>query len=332
MAQAPEPFDVKVKRRLTDMGYRNGEGDIDVRTVLQQLSSCELVSLYKRVWKRSHREFCEMFGIHQGNFSHWVRAHKNSPSSVHAVRQFLLYGEPREALDAVQHLGVVCMSTLLDKINRRQRFGDGNTLKALVFVDADNYIRALDSLRWLAPTDASLRWGIHVVATIRNGHHSSRLFGLEDREWLTLSQSLVSTPEAVNHAISMQMALLHSAVATHVPFIVVTRDAFSNESCSQLVDLGRHAVSIRDASLMFDLMRIITAPMVVYSSAADMFTSVLSSRHSLCVKHATEICKRIVGSVHAMPLPEEFEVGFHRYFVGDDEGDFLAWEAWLDTL
>ena len=60
---------------------------------INELSEEELRVVYKKHWKSTEMEFCTTYDIEKKNLHAWLKVHRKSPSSMQAVRLFLLSSE-----------------------------------------------------------------------------------------------------------------------------------------------------------------------------------------------------------------------------------------------
>lgn len=173
-------------------------------------------------------------------------------------------------------------------------------VKAVVFIDADNRIEAMDWLRWIAQANG-VDWSIHVIATIRHGHYSYRMSGADIRPWVTVVQSSTQKKQAVDHNITLQVALLHQQMQDRpkVPFFIITRDHFALE-----VAAAMSGAEVDRPCFTFDEL---TAPLHILShpSCADVeFAPDAVTVRAMCSEGASQ--EAIAVSVTQSALPFDF--------------------------
>jgi hypothetical protein len=75
----------------------------------------------------------------------WRKCRRSNPGAVDALRHYL-------HADVVQS-GVATVLSLAAMRDQAVAWREQGGVKAVVFVDADNFVEAMDWLRWLSPCD-----------------------------------------------------------------------------------------------------------------------------------------------------------------------------------
>lgn len=182
-----------------------------------------------------------MFSLSEAGFWRFLRQKDSNKSSIEAIKRYLLYG-----LENVNNHPLVQVCNIQDLINIIIKRSD--KLKAIVFIDGDNASHVLKNIHWIVPE-------IHFAITFSRQSISSKIYGLEKRNWFTILQPIHNTFAATNTSLIIQAASLnvHLSSQQSIPFFIVTTNQSGKELISQLIVMGRKCelidVSVEDLGL-----------------------------------------------------------------------------------
>jgi hypothetical protein len=188
------------------------------------------------------------------------------------------------------------------------------TVKAVVFVDADNFVEAMDWLRWLSPTDTD--WGVRVIVTVRRGHYSHRMSGIDIRPWVAVCESSEATKDAADFAITLQMGVLCGVLA--VPFILLSHDHFGAEIQGQMASLQQLCFCVRSAAEIFRLLGEVDVAGWKMHEIAGVMTSLVQHSPWLDRSHARYVANEILTSTKRSAFPLKFVDVFTDFFCSEE--------------
>jgi len=196
-----------------------------------------------------------------------------------AIRAFLLNGIPTPQLSIEN--SIILTNTLVDtkipqsnkdQSTRRPIIQDEScilrhlvervkkqpgSLTAVIFIDGDNVISCIKSIHQLVPKEVETKqelWCIHVLIFISNGDSLSSLIGYDHSSWVSITFSKTNTKDAVDHAITYNIAALHymlhyEANDKDVQFFIATNDGFARETKKHPTERKCHVVDAKKQNL-----------------------------------------------------------------------------------
>ena len=218
----------------------NSESKSDIRSIVQCLNNNDLLRVWRRVWKSTPKKFCEEFKINEGNFSSFCLGSKKSPVSRHAIECFLL-GEKfsRFTNDPTHpHPLLKQEKELFWDLVLRSKHG----LRGIVFIDGDNAMGDFRFIEWLLKNN--LYFPVHVIVNIVKGGSSSRIFWVPDVPWCSIVEAHTNVKDAVDHAITFQIATLHNLISDpKILFFIISNDLFALELQEHIENREVHVIN-----------------------------------------------------------------------------------------
>ena len=117
---------------------------------IDQLSKKELICLYRKHWKASHREFCRQYQISIGNFFKFLNPKYNGQLKYNALLRWLLnlYNDKEKNI----YIKSKPLSDFTVPL--------ADTTQAIIFIDGDQAISQIKSVYWILPKIFHIEEGI----------------------------------------------------------------------------------------------------------------------------------------------------------------------------
>eukprot|EP00743_Colponemidia_sp_Colp-15_P008779 GILK01009579.1.p1 GENE.GILK01009579.1~~GILK01009579.1.p1 ORF type:complete len:320 (+),score=22.68 GILK01009579.1:89-1048(+) len=251
------------------MATKLGTGDF-----IATLHDDEARQYFEKHWKGSQSSFCKQYRVDPSNFSKWRRGIKPSPSSLSAVRSFLLTlladeTTKRGLLETCNAQNAYVLTrrqTVLDKLLRRVE-----QLKAVIFIDGDNSSNIIHELLEISRTTSFD--SIFCVACFASANsQATHDFAFLSRTlWISPLFSKTANKNATDHVMSMFVDFVHMSVRKDLDFYLVSTDDFVIEVGEQIRDECRRCYTVNSRSLPLDVL-------LMYNGCIP---NILFKRHSL---------------------------------------------------
>jgi hypothetical protein len=236
----------------------------------------------------------------------WRKCRRSNPGAVDALRHYL-HADVRQSRVPT----VLSLAAMRDQAVAWKEQGG---VKAVVFVDADNFVEAMDWLRWLSPCDGD--WGVRVVVTMRRGHYSHRMSGIDLRPWVAVCESCEATKDAADFAITLQMGVLCSVLA--VPFILLSHDHFGAEIQGQMASMKQECFCVCSTAEIFQLLSDVDVAAWKLHEIAAVMKSLVHHAPWLDRSHARYVASEIVKSTKRCVFPLKFVDVFIDFFSSEE--------------
>lgn len=271
---------------------------------IQNLDSNQLRQLYLKLWHFGNRDkFCELYNINSGNFHKWLKDKKGSPTSMQAVRQFLLDGPPGKLPPKLpvtikqppikQQIQVLSFEDVISKFSKLDIF----PISALCIIDGDHCSYKVQEIAPLAQD-----YDIQVIVCLANTHLPGLLHSFSS-SWLTICQAKTSSKDAADSLIHGLAFTLYSTsfANSNIPLIVVSGDEIFTEMVNNLATLSHFAYHLSPI--------IPLAGWFLFTSFPSSFNQKYSNKLYIVNSIYSKLVNCILSSLQASTVSQAIKMG-----------------------